>query len=290
MIARLKFRTEQARKRERIRVILRFSALSFGVLAFFGLLTYGCHLKHLRIQNIYVQTDGSLSDTALASTIQAELKGKILGILPKDSVFISQNKDLENILRDAYPRIAESEVKRAGFSTLNAKIEERTPFALWCGDVVPSVASEQTTEDTQTTEELWGTCYLMDETGFIYANSPIFSGNMFPRYYGSLKEAEPIAQQYMPALQFKEWQSFYTSLEHNDIAPQALLFVDERDIELYLSNGMRVLISRDEKPDVTLERLLTLLKSNTVDKERALEYIDLRFGTKVYVKYIENSL
>jgi cell division septal protein FtsQ len=289
MIARLKFRTEEARRRARIRLALKISFLSFGAVLFLGCVTFVCHHDLLRIKQIFVQTDGSLSNDELAATIKNELQGTYFGFLPKDSVFLNKIKSLETALHTQHPRIAKTNVQRAGFSTIHATVEERTPSALWCGDVVPPIAYEKTTEDMRTTEELWGNCYLIDKTGFIYANAPFFSGNMFPRYYGSLNTAEPIAQQYMPTDQFEAWQNFYTSLTHKDSVPQALLFVDERDIELYLTNGLRVLIPRDQTPEVILERLITLLESDTIDKDKKVNYIDLRFGNKVYVKYFEEN-
>jgi cell division septal protein FtsQ len=290
MIGRLKFRTEEARKRERIRLSFRFAFISLSTVGVLCLIMFGCHQDFLRISNTYVQTDGVLPEAEIASVLEAELEGSFFGIFPKDSALVSHNKSLEKKIYEQFPRVAETEVRRAGMHTLSANIIERTPEALWCGDVVPPVAYEEVSDEERTKEELWGTCYLVDKKGYIYAKAPIYSGNVFPRYYGSLKSGAPIAQQFIPEDQFTAWQKFYASLARDEVFPQALLFVDEQDVEVYLSNGLRILVPREDGPEVTHNRLLTLLNSKSLDTTRDIEYVDFRFGTKVFVKYSKGEV
>jgi len=290
MIARLKFRTRAAQKRERIRLTVRTSLLILGVTALITLVWYVLHLEQLRIQDVYVTTDGSLDENEIIATVKEKLQGSLLGILPHDSALLDQNETLEEVLSEVYPRIATVYVRRAGFLSLSVEVKERTPVALWCGDVVPPVAYEETSEEVRVSGELWGTCYLVDKTGYIYARAPVFSGNAFPRYYGSLVKAEPLAQQYLPEDEFTMWQSFYQKLDEEDITPQALLFVDERDAELYLASGLRILVLRSTDPTVVYDRLLTLLDSDIIDPEKEVRYVDFRYGNKVYVKYMDNDL
>jgi cell division septal protein FtsQ len=290
MIGRLKFRTEEARKRERIRVGLRFAFISLSTFSVLVLIFFACHQDFLRIKNTYVQTDGVLTELEVASVIQSEIDGTFFGVFPKDSALLPQTDILEKKIYTEFPRVSQAVVRRAGMHTLSATIVERVPEALWCGDVVPTVAYKEISDEERVKEELWGTCYLVDKGGYIYAKAPIYSGNVFPRYYGSLKSGEPIAQQFVPESEFSAWQKFYASLARNDIFPQALLFVDERDVEVYLSNGLRILVPREEGPDVTYTRLLALLESDSLDVSREIEYVDFRFGTKVFVKYSKENV
>jgi len=287
MIPRQKFRTQQARKRERIRIAIKTASILFASVFFLGLIAYGGHTEHLRYKAIHVQTDGMLASQDLASGYETELDGSYFGIWPKDSIFSVPQEYVAEVLETTFPRIEQAQIKRTGLYTLSASVVERIPVALWCGDVVPLVAYEEHADTSESSSsDVWGTCYLIDKKGYIYARAPLFSGNMFPRYYGSLTQAEPIAQQYIPESEFVLWQQFYTSLENsNGSVPQALLFVDERDIELYLSNGLRVLIPRKENPDVITRRLTALFESEGIREVATVEYIDLRFGNKAFVKY-----
>lgn len=254
---------------------------------FLGLIAYGSHTEYLRYKDVHVQTDGQLSHNELAGVIEAELQGSYFGIWPKDSIFSLPQERVAEVLETSFPRIDQARIKRTGMYTLSASIEERLPAALWCGDVVPPIAYEQRVESTEEgAGDVWGTCYLIDEKGYIYARAPLFSGNMFPRYYGSLTHGEPIAQEFIEAQEFTSWQNFYTSLESTSGAiPQALLFVDERDIELYLSNGLHILVPRKEDPNTITRRLTALFESEKIEDASRVEYIDLRFGNKAFVKY-----
>lgn len=287
MIQRQKFRTKKARKRERVRIAVRVSMIFLGIILVLVGIAYGSNAEQMRFKNIYVQTDGILSQTELANVIKTELDGKYFGVWPKDSVISIPKEQVETILQTSFPRIRTASVKRTGLFTLSASVLERLPVALWCGDVVPPTMQEQSEVNELHSENLWGTCYLLDTSGYIYAPAPLFSGNLFPRYYGSLEQAEPVAQQYIPEEEFVLWQNFYTTLESvTDAVPQALLFVDESDIELYLSNGLRILVPRKEEPGTIKHRLEALFASDNIKDIEAVEYVDLRFGNKAFVKYV----
>lgn len=290
MIAPRKFRTKQAQKRENIRVALKTTAMLLGVVLLFGSIGYVSRLDKFRIQNIYVDTTGVLEQTAIANVIEAELDTSYFGLWPKDSIIIlGHHKDIAEKLRREFPRIKDIIINRSGLFALNADIVEREPKALWCGDVVPPIAQEQTSDEMRITDNLWGTCYLMDEAGYIYAKAPAYSGNVFPRYYGSLQNAEPIDQYYIPTEEFLRWQDFYAKISFEETVPQAILFADERDAELYLSNGLCILLPRNEEMELLERRLKALFESEEVDTEREIEYIDLRFGSKAFIKYIDEE-
>ena len=102
MIARLKFRTEEARKRERIRFALRTSFITLSFVLIVGTALFGCHQDFLRIKNTYVKTDGVLNEKEIAAVVEAELGGSIFGIFPNDSVILSKNEVLEKKIYEIF--------------------------------------------------------------------------------------------------------------------------------------------------------------------------------------------
>jgi hypothetical protein len=244
----------------------------------------------MRFKNVHVQTNGILTEEQLSNVVQTELAGDYFGFWPKDSIVSMPQEHIATVLQNSFPRIEIASVKRTGLYTISTIVEEREPVALWCGDVVPPTAHERLDSSKPQPDDAWGTCYLLDKKGYIYAQAPLFSGNIFPRYYGSLEHGEPLAQQYIPAPEFQIWLEFYTTFEaiSGDV-PQALLFVDERDVELYLTNGYRILIPRQEDLGVISRRLQALFESDSIKDEVPVEYIDLRFGNKAFVKYLSTS-
>ncbi len=278
-----KFRTKKAKKREQMRLIIKATLflVSFVILA--GIVSYTSHLKQLRIKKFNIEAPTTSVKDGVALLAKAELDKTYLGFLPKNSIFIMTYKKLEKNIRDSFPKISNVKIQRSGLYTIDAKIEEREPKALWCGDVVPLVAQKQ--KNDSKIENEWGTCYFMDKNGYIYAKAPFFTGNVFPHYYGSLEHGEPIAQQYIPENEFKKWQDFYTSFSYDNIKPQAILFLDERDVELYLTNGVAIYIPRNKNINKIKNRILAIIDAGKMDNPNNIEYIDLRFGKKAFIKH-----
>jgi cell division septal protein FtsQ len=138
-------------------------------------------------------------------------------------------------------------------------------------------------------EEVWGNCFLADEQGFLFDRAPVYTGNVYPRYYGSLVHAEPVGQGLAEPTEFARWQELFSTLHEQERELKALLFVDERDVELYVSGGLRVLTLRQEDTNTVAKRLITTLNALSDEKLGRVEYIDMRFGNKVYVKYVDTS-
>lgn len=285
MIGTRKFRTATARKRERIRAASRIGVLVLAVCCIGGGLLYLLHIPQLRVHEVSVHTEGSLHKDAVASAVHAVLKDSYLHLIPKDSTLFVSSNAIEEDLRESFLRIDAVTVTRKGMQGLDISISEREPVALWCGDVVPPVAYSAGKVPEEGHEEVWGDCYLVDQEGFIYAGAPVYTGNMFPRYYGSLERSEPTGQHILAQDEFVRFQKLFTDLSASGHVLQAVLLVDERDIELYLEGGMRVLTLRSEVPDLSVRRLLAVLTAGALDPTRVVEYVDMRFENKVYVKY-----
>lgn len=289
MMARRKFRTKEARRRERIRIVAKIFFFLCAVLLLIAGVIYIGRLENLRIQTVYVDTDGVLAKDEIATVIKTELGKSYFGLVPKNFVLFPIPFHLEETIATSFPRASLVRLQRTGFKAISVSITEREPEALWCGDVVPSIAQKQTSQELRENATLWGSCYLMDINSFIYAKAPMYSGDVFPRYYGSLEKAEPLGQQYLPKEEFIEWQVFYRSLSYYDTLPHAILFADERDAEVYLSNGLTVFVPRYEDIRTIQRRLISVLDSDTIDSARPVEYVDMRFGNKAFVKYGDES-
>lgn len=282
-----KFRTQQARKRARVLLALRTAFFVFVAGGILGLFAYGTHSPLFRVQTITLSTNGALSQQELSTAIRGDLSGTYLGLIPRDSILFLSPRRLEASLLARFPRLSNAQVRRTSATTLNAVVTERNAAALWCGDVVPPIAYEYDKGIDNSSEEVWGTCYLMDNDGYLYARAPIFTGNVFLRYYGSLTNADPIGQHFIPLTEFSSWQQVYNNMRSTDHALKAMLFVDERDIELYVAPGLRVLAQRNVSPELTQRRLTALLDSEAIDSSKKVQYLDLRFGTKAYARYID---
>ena len=134
-------------------------------------------------------------------------------------------------------------------------------------------------------EELSKGCFFIDESGYIYNRAPDFSGPVFMRYYGLATGDAPLRSQYLPADTFRAIAIFLTNVRRLSFEPEAFVLADAYDFELHLKKGPRILFARNSDFATVLENLQSVLDADVVKgKINTLDYIDLRFGNKVYFK------
>lgn len=267
------------------------SASVVGVMVIIAVCTWMLRLPGVRVDDVRVSGAVSVPPETIIASVQGSLTGRYLWLVPRDNALFLREKGVAAAVRTLYPRLKDVEVRRLGLQTLAVTVSEREPAALWCGDIVPPIAYQPLDDEAMKSavpEERWGTCYLMDEENFIFAVAPVYTGNVLPRYYGPLDKGEPIGQNFIAQDEFHRWASLRSSLSDVGYPAHAMLIVDERDVELYLVNGVRVLLNRDVTTERAL-RALAALGENKVFDGPALEYLDLRWDGKAYYKYVADS-
>lgn len=289
MIGGRKFRTHKARKRARVRL---FASIAGACLVFVILLSgvlYALRTPSLRMQHIVISGAHMVDEDTVRSLVVEELAGFWLSLIPRDTVLSLRTARIEDRLMREVLRIKEARVSRAGFTSLAVQVIERHPRALWCGDVVPPIAYVQTAKESEEVyrEELWGTCYLMDDESFIYAPAPAYTGDTYVRYYGPLAKGEPLGQALLPRDTFAGLQAIVAALGEADLTVRALLLVDEQDMELYLDNRLRILVERTVDPADLAVRLSAVLAAPSTKEAAKIEYVDMRFGNKAYLNYYD---
>ncbi len=285
MIGTRKFRTKQARIRERKRVAVRVVLLVVLMAVLVMGLLYALTWEGFRVQELVVSTNGALPVGEVTDLAMEHIRASSLLFVPRTSIFLLDIKGLHALLHDTYPRIESVQVRRTGVTAAVIQIRERVPEALWCGDVVPPIAYARASTRAGSADEAWGSCYLLDQNSFIYSRAPVYTGSRYPRYYGSLEKAQPIGQYFIEADEFRRLQHLLELLASSGVETTALLLLDERDMELYLSEGLRVIVARDHAPEVFLRRMTASLEADVIDRSREVEYVDFRFGSKVFIKY-----
>ena len=85
---------------------------------------------------------------------------------------------------------------------------------------------------------------------------------------------------------YGEYKNFIEQLKASGITPTEIAFIEDPDVELYLKDETKILFSKDIPLSRVLDNLLSVLNSDAFEENSTLnlEYIDLRFGNKVYYK------
>jgi cell division septal protein FtsQ len=271
-------------KKERHQKILNkfwiFISLTFILLIGIVFLS---RINKLNIQDINISGNNIIETDAIKSIVEIELASKYVWLIPKTNIFLYPKNSIQNTLFNNFKRLKEINISLKENNTLNIDVEERKALYTWCGE-------EINIENTK--------CYFLNDLGYIFDEAPYFSGEVYFKFYGDInKNSDTAVGKYFNQTIFNKLISFKEVLEKIKIKPVSMYIMPKDDMKIYLSssqtdiNNMPYLIlkkdSNFEKMSENLQAALDTdpFKTNFINNYNNLEYIDLRFGNKVYYKF-----
>ncbi|MEK7606102.1 MAG: hypothetical protein AAB458_00680 [Patescibacteria group bacterium] len=278
MIGR-RFTTERVRVERRRRFLVMWIIRIVLVLSCLFLLSQLSRLSQLSINRVVIHGITTVSHRDIFNLIAPEFEGSYGYIFSKQNILFIRTHKLEGILTNAYPRFDRVNVSRRDFDVLAVSIREREPFAVWC------------VNDSK--------CYFVDTSGFVYAPSPTFlTGGTYIRYGGGLTSlTEPVGSWFLPEEEFKTLNALFDELDTKGIITSRSDVTDTSvtlTVRPSVSSGIgetatfKILLTASSSYTTALNDLSVILNSSDFKTEipdlAYLEYIDLRYGNKVFYK------
>ncbi|HVZ76153.1 MAG TPA: hypothetical protein VG934_02685 [Candidatus Paceibacterota bacterium] len=258
-------RVRARRRKRRVRLMIVAAALLVTVAgAAVGLMW----LPVVRIQTIDIEGVSSVNLDTVRTAAQSELAGEQWYIFPRDNAFLYPREELRASLMRQFPIFKTVGIYSQNLAALSITVTERAPAALWCGE---SAASSSP-------------CSLMDDSGAVYAPAADFAGQVYVRYYGALKAAYP--KQFMTPESFQGLAALESALAgaaREDIV--AVEITPDTGV-VHFNDGFVLRYSlMDSGADVVQRFSLALAAAPfTAHKLSDFEYLDLRFGDRLYYK------
>lgn len=256
----------------RARLYRRGLFIAGGVLALLAALVTAARLPSLQVKDIVVSGNEVTTDEELRAVALKNLKGNYLFVFPKSNVFLYSRSAIERAITRAIARVGSASVSSANLSTIAIAVRERKPTALWCEGIYDPH------------DPVPDPCYFIDGDGLIYAKAPVFSGDVFLRFWG-IYGGEPIDRDLLPLAAYREVMYLLQTLPKFSLVPTDVVF-DDTDAAVYLKGRARLLYSRKQSLGDVLSNLDSVLSSEPLQGKDSLEldYIDLRFGNKIYYR------
>ena len=231
--------------------------------------------KKFRINQVSLTGGVILTEKEKQNSNLKFMDGSYCLLFQKNNTFLFPKDKLEDHLKENFKRIDTIEISKKGLTALSIEIKERTPFAVWCKGLPSSLDIED--------------CYFMDNNSTIFAKAPNFSGDAYFKYYGDVSLGDPIGIEYMASsTKFAEISDFVKNVETLSIRPIYIIEREDDDFALVLSGGGQVYFDTKESLYKTAQNLSALLRTDglkNLDRENLpVEYIDLRFGNKLFYK------
>ena len=213
----------EKQRRGRIKLI----ALAGCFVLFIALFFYAAYHKNLLISEVVVK--GEVAAKAETIDITKDLlRGRYLYLVPRANALIYPEEDIESILLRKIPRFKTVATSLTGFTTLTIAVEERLPLALYC----PNTSSDA--------------CYFIDKEGFIFAEAPNYSGEVYFIYTTSPALNEPVGKGFLSSEEFLELREFLENLNELDVHPISLE-IGRQEYVLKLPTGGVIVWKRDRK-------------------------------------------
>lgn len=259
---------------ERRRKLLMFKIIGIAVflLALATGVVFGLKMEWINIADINIKGNSALATKALESFAEEKISGNYAFVLPKSNILLYPRKDLQESLLDSFKEIKEVDVSFESLQSISVNVEERKPFALYCGIEIATSSD----------------CFFLDEEGFVFTKAPEFSGNVYLKYYGPTSE---IGEQYIDVESFREISFFLASLSEIGLKPIIFNIVNEDDFEVELESGGKIMFGQKQSLSSIYENIQSVFGSEEFDEDslEVLDYADFRFGNKVYFKFKESD-
>jgi hypothetical protein len=228
-------------------------------------------------QHVSVAGAKSVSPVQVHAFVMNKLAESSRGYISGRNIFVYDYDQLTQEIVAAFPAAKTASVSRDTTlgNGLAVTIDERQGFAQWCSD-------------------MGSTCYLLDDTGVVFApavgtaSSPLLSGYVFggPLSTSTLSTANPPYGQVFAGEHFVEILELLKKLTDAGLHPAGARMEDDADFVVPLHEDFYLKVSYSGDSALLVKNLVLVLQSEALkEKTEALEYVDLRFGNRVYYKF-----
>ncbi len=261
--------------RTKKRRVVELSPLQKQLIAGFSLLVliallltatwYITRIEALQLKSVEVTGGFTIPHVAVEGIVWEELSGTYLRLIPRTFRYTYPEESIVAAV-SSFPRLKQTSVMREG-SKLLVAFEEYEPYALWC---------QSATDDT---------CLFIDHTGYAFSEAPNLTGTALIRFQKN--NDEPTLKTSVFESSFlREVSEFTEALERDlDLYVTHVHGEGDYDVLFTLSGGGMLKVSQTQPFSTSLANLKTILVSEEFAhiEPGNFQYIDLRFGDKVFV-------
>ena len=257
---------------------LKLLALALFVGAVVWGVGYASYLSRFTVQSINVTGTHSVAPELVRNYAWTILDDGSRHYLSRTNIFLYPRTVLERAIVGYFPRIASASVSRPSYlsNELDIEVREREAFALWCREV--------------------SVCYDMDEGGFIFSEHAATSSVRANGLYVFRGGVSASTTSEMTTPVNPVGSSFATAhlpglvvllrlLGQAGFTPLGATLESGQDFSIPLAEGFTLKASFGSDAGTLTRNLDLVLSSDALQgKKSELEYVDLRFGNRVYYK------
>jgi cell division septal protein FtsQ len=228
---------------------------------------YGVRIPFLQLDGVVVRGLETVGETEVRDRATTLLAGAYFGFVPRRFMPVAPDREIEETI-EQLPRVADAQVTTEGQS-LVVTVKEHLPFMLWCTDASAT-----------------STCVYVDRDGVAYEQAPTLEGATLLRFV-----VQDTAPHVGATLLDEHTRTLLTDiaallLERHEFHVTRIEYSASGDASLYLSKGGVIMMATTGDLADTYANLASVFSVEEYAhlKPGGFEYIDLRFGNKVFVQ------
>ncbi len=281
-----------AQRRRKKYAWLGFSGFVFLIIIYAGAGWVSANDK-IEINTVIIQGNKVVSASKLENTVKQGLAVTRALLLYGGTIFTYNKDAIINDLLYKYPRLESVEIQANNIDTIKVSVTERETVALWCANFKDDLEMRE--------------CYLLDKDGFAFEKAVI---NVMEKYFE--KFVIYTGDAYIGALrkqllhgEFSNVHTFVKNIQKEIGLDIKTVLLTKREMEIYSNSYPTLKVKLDDDFDRVLSYIKITLnskeykeymnsqksgkrinyeKNHTYNKDQESNYIDLRFGNRIYYK------
>lgn len=226
---------------------------------------YSTRIKSLTINTVTVSGGITISEDMVKGKVDEQLEGAYLRLIPKRFAFFYPEEAVLSSIQ-GIDRIKNVQIENKSNTEIHVSFSEFIPDNLWC--------SYEDRDD----------CYFMDSVGYAFAPSPSLTGGSLTRYYLTSTNSE-MNKSPLSAEDYKITKDFTKKLADIGWYVTQVEVDAVRDVFYTMARGSELKASLTDGFSEPFSNLETILGSKEFKhlEPGNFQYVDLRFGTRVFV-------
>lgn len=252
----------RTRKKKPITENILFSGFIFSFIVFCMATYFIAFNPFFQIETVVVEDNANINSEALENFVKSHSENKVF-FLKTQSTFLISTSEIRKSLLEEVPTIGDVDVKRNFPDSLKVKVVERKPVAFWC--------REKNKEK----------CFFVDRKGVAFEKTerlatarPVIVKKENPDKDNRVLSAEELSRFFL----------IHKSLEKFDTPVNFFEIVAKNHIAAHTKEGIEIYFTFTNT-ERELENIKIVLEEKLKKENRVgLDYIDMRFGDRVYYK------
>jgi len=285
--------------------------IGIGIIALIVGFIFLLRMESMQITSVYVQDVEYASEAHIKSIVEKELEGSYLFVIPRTNTIFFPKIKIARQLRKESPSFSNVELSRNGLQELEVEIAEYQAFGTFCttdvnndaqeSDVISEVSyasgtrllagSNSIISRTKPLSEFSSetACFIFNENAYVYATTSLAVANIpfFSEHKGDGEQV--LGTTYFPAEDIVTVKEFVALLPEINFQVESIWTKDGEVYTIETTDRVKLHIETEDNPREMFENLKTLLENNVITEGyyKNLDYIDLRFGNRVFYREAE---